>query len=140
MADAAGELSDASDGPALLLEQALSLKGIRLVDVDGSLAGRIGGVLVDAEGGTPTWLVVRPQRSRRRTAVPAVLAVPGVGRVWVPLSRKLIHAAAAVDPSAGLSCAAELELLEHYGFPSDGERVARLRARGDDAAGSIPSG
>jgi len=128
------------DAPPLTLEEAKGLKGIRLVGSDGSLAGRIGGVLVDAEDGTPTWFVIRHARSWRRTAVPAVLAAPGVGRVWVPLSRELVQAAAQVDSTEGLSSMAELELLEHYGFPADDERVARLRERGDDATGSIPPG
>ncbi len=90
----------------------------RNLDWIGGGSGRVEGVLIDAEGAGPRWLVVQVARFGRHTAVPAEFAVGAGERVWVPLGRELLRSAPKVDAELGLDPAGELQLRRHYGIPA----------------------
>jgi hypothetical protein len=62
------------------------------------------------------WLVVKPGRLGRPTAVPAADAVEGVECVWVPYPAQLIKSAPKVEAQETLDADAERRLREHYGL------------------------
>ena len=105
----------APEAPAPLAE-ARGWAGAKLDEMSGSGIGRVEGILVDAAGGEPTWLVARLGRFGRRCAIPYDFAAAAGGRVWVAFPRETIRAAAEVDPVGGLSCGDERELAELYGL------------------------
>src|SRR6476619_7432654 len=59
------------------LEEGLGWVGWKLDGYSGSSVGRVEGVLADAEGGQPAWLVVRMGRFGHFSAVPFALAAAG---------------------------------------------------------------
>jgi hypothetical protein len=120
------------------LERAREAVGCTLDDIDGRAVGRVEGVLADAGEGTPTWLVVRTRRFGRRACVPAATVAAVAGRAWAPYPRETIRASAEIDSAAGLTCADELALAEHFGFPESEPRLAAIAAREDDDDGSVP--
>ncbi|HKJ36414.1 MAG TPA: PRC-barrel domain-containing protein [Solirubrobacterales bacterium] len=117
------------------LEEVRSWIGFKLDEIGGSSVGKVDGVLVDAETGEPSWLVVRAGL-RRRSAIPCEFAAAGVGRVWVPYAKDAVRAAPERDPRSGLDRAAELALCEHYGIP---EGVLRRRAVAERPEGTATS-
>ncbi len=121
------------------LEEARAWAGRKLDDVNGSTAGRVEGVLVDAESGEPSWLVIRIGLLGRRSAIPFELAVGGPERVWVPLPREVIRSAPEVDPAAGLEAGQEAALCSHFEIPEGSGRAAAIAGREPGAAGSVPA-
>jgi hypothetical protein len=126
---------EVAGAPPAGLDQTLGWVGAKLDDVAGETVGRIDGVLVDAGGGEPSWVVVRLGRFGSRSAVPHGLVAGGAGRAWTSLPKRLIRDAVGVDPAAGLDCGGERELAELYGLavrPPCSEASS-------DAAGSVPA-
>jgi hypothetical protein len=138
MADPAAAEPPAGSGYDLA--DARACVGIRLEEVGGGKVGRVRGVLVDADDGSPTWLVVKLGRIGRRAAVPARFAVAASDRAWAAFPRSWIRRAAEIDPEGGLTPAEERQLLAHYGIPLDGDRGAALAARDPAKPSSIPDG
>lgn len=120
-------------------EEALEWIGFKVDEIGGSTAGRVEGVLVDAEDGSPTWLAIRVGRFGRRTAVPYELAAAGVGHVWVPYSRDAIRSAPEIDPAAGVERERERELGRHYGLPDSSKRMSGLAERDQEGPTSVPA-
>lgn len=109
-------MTDAAAEPATLAE-ARTWAGAKLDDVRGRAIGKVEGVLVDAREGEPVWLTARLGRFGRRCAIPFAFSAAGAGRVWIPFGEETVRAAAAIDPSGGLSCGEEEELGALYGAP-----------------------
>jgi len=112
--------------------------GARVEEVGGGKVGRVHGLLVDAEDGSPTWLVVKLGRIGRRAAVPARYVAGAAGHAWASFPRDWIRTAAEIDPSAGLTPSEERRLLAHYGIPLETGRAARLNGRGQSDPSSVP--
>ena len=98
-------------------DQVVTWVGHTVDDLAGTGVGKVEEILVDAEHGEPSWLVVKTGRFGRRTVVPAELAAGGVGHVWVPYPKELIRDAPEVRKSEGLDAERELALCRHYGIP-----------------------
>ena len=129
----AGEPSSGFD-----LADARRCVGARLEEVGGGSVGRVQGVLVDADDGSPTWLIVKLGRIGRRTAVPARFVVGAGDKAWAAFPRSWIRGAAEIDPSNGLTPPQERQLSAHYGIPLGSGRPARLADRDQDKLSSLP--
>jgi hypothetical protein len=125
-------------GSAYDLADARACVGARLEGVGGGKVGRVRGVLVDADDGSPTWLVVKLGRIGRRAAVPARFTAATGDRAWAAVPRSWIRRAAEIDPEHGLTPAEERQLLAHYGIPLEGQRGKALADRDAGEASSIP--
>jgi PRC-barrel domain len=112
--------------------------GARVEEAGGGNVGRVQGVLVDTDDGSPTWLIVKLGRIGRRCAVPARFVVGAAGKAWAAFPRSWIRGAAEIDPSGGLTPSQERQLFAHYGAPLDVGRPARLAERAPDELSSIP--
>jgi hypothetical protein len=130
--------TDASAGPTI--EEVRDWIGHQVDDMAGGAAGRLESFLVDAESGTPEWLVVRTGRLGARSLVPAQHAVAAVGRVWVPFTRDEIRSVARGDGSKGLSRGEEQRLLEHYGIGAGAGRAVEIGDRDENAVTARPAG
>lgn len=124
----------------LAAEHLAGADSYRVDDVDGLRVGSLRAILLDATRGEVTWGVVKLGRFGRCSAVPAPYLAPGADRVWTPLPRRLIRAAASLDPRDGLTVEAERSLLTHYGATGRRGRLAELTDRSDPDPGSIPAG
>jgi hypothetical protein len=102
--------------------------------VSGSGVGRIEGVYVDADDGTPKWLLFRIGRFGHHSVLPFSHAVEGAGKIWAPYERKMVRGAPRVDAGEPLGRERELELCEFYGI---GEGTGRRAEIADRAEGSI---
>jgi hypothetical protein len=118
------------------LDEARSWVGFKVDEMGGSSVGRIEGVLVDADRGEPSWLVVR-MGLRRRSAIPCQFTAAGVGHVWVPYERGVVRGAPDVDPRSGLDRAAELALCGHYRLPWGAKRREAVADRPEGAPTSV---
>lgn len=136
MADGTAERPAAE--PAYGIADARGCVGARVEAVGGGKVGRVHGLLVDAEDGAPTWLVVKLGRIGRRAAVPARYMAGAADHAWASFPRSWIRGAAEIDPSAGLTPPEERRLLAHYGIPLDGGRAARLEGRDEGEPSSVP--
>ncbi len=97
--------------------------GDQVDDVSGTGAGQVHGLFVDADGGEPTWLIVKQGRfGGSLVAVPLRDCAAAAGRVWVSHQREVIRSSPVVDPSRPLLREHELTICAHYGI---GERVGR---------------
>lgn len=123
----------------LELDEAQGWSGHRLDDMGGANVGKIEGVLVDADGRRPEWLLARMGRFGHHTVIPARDAVEGVGHVWVPYGRDLIRRAPKVESGGSLNVKAEREMLEHYGIAADAGRFAELAERDPEAISAEPA-
>ena len=121
------------------LDEVASWAGFRLDDVNGGHVGKVEGVLIDTEGGSPEWLLTRMGRFGHHTAVPARDAVAAVQKVWVPYTRDQMRQAPKVDPKHGLPRDRELELLGHYGIGGEAGRAGEVAGRSADAITSKPA-
>jgi len=128
---------DAGAGPSA--DEARGWAGSQLDDIGGAGAGKVDGVLVDAQSGRPEWLVVRAGRLGQRTLVPARHAVGAAGHVWVPYERETIRGAPRGDGSRGLTRADEERLLAHYGVGAGTGRAADLASREPAAVTATPA-
>jgi hypothetical protein len=103
--------------------------GLRLDERAGTRVGRVEGVYVDAEDGSPQWLLVRIGRFGHHTLLPFPHAAAGVDRAWVAYDRDTIRGAPRVEAGGELTREAELELCAHFGIPQGIGRAAELRGR-----------
>ncbi len=129
-----------ADGPSsgFGLADARRCVGTRLEEVGGGSVGRVQGVLVDTEDGSPTWLIVKLGRIGRRAAVPATFVVAAADKAWAAFPRSWIRGAAEIDPSGGLNPAQERQLFAHYAIPLSAGRPAQLAKRAPDGLSSRP--
>jgi hypothetical protein len=88
--------------------------GHRVDALDASGVAKVTRMIGKEEG--MEWLVVKPGRLGRATAVPAGDAVEGVECVWVPYPAHLIKSAPKVDALDALDADGERRLREHYGL------------------------
>ena len=118
--------------------------GFDLDEVGGGRAGSVIGVYADAESGSPAWLVVALEGSRRpgrrrhvvSVAVPVRECAGAAGRVWTALGREALGSAPTVDPSRPLLREHELAIGAHYGIGADEGRCAEVAGR---PAGAVTS-
>jgi len=125
-------------GPSYGIADARECLDARLEEVGGGNVGRVRGILVDAEDGAPTWLIVKLGRIGRRAAVPARFVAAAAAGAWAAFPRSWIRGAAEIDPADGLTPPQERELLAHYGIPLDSGRAAQLRDRDERERSSVP--
>ena len=120
------------------LAEASGWLGFDVDEIEGRRIGAVRGVYVDAEGGDPTWLIVRIGRRRRArsVAVPVLNCAGAGGRVWVANEGRAVQGAPSVDPTRPLLREHELAICAHYGI---GERVGRAAAIHGRAEGVVTS-
>lgn len=118
------------------LEEVRSWVGFKVDEMGGSSVGKIDEVLVDAESGEPSWLVIR-MGLRRRSAIPFEFTAAGVGHVWIPYGKDAVRSAPEVDPRSGLDRAAELTLCEHYAIPEGARRREAVASRPEGTPTSV---
>ncbi len=127
--------------PPPSVEEARRWVGSRVDDVDGSAIGQAQGLYVDAEGGAPSWLVVKQGRfGGTLTVVPVRDCAGGAGRVWVAHERGAIRGAPVVDPTRPLLREHELTICAHYGIGEALGRAAEVAGRSAETVTSSPSG
>jgi hypothetical protein len=119
--------------------EALGWAGAKLDELSGGAVGRVEGVLVDAIGGDPKWLLVRMGRFGHHTALPFSHAVGGIGRVWAPYDRDMIRRAPRVDAGRPLTRERELELCDFYGIGEDAGRRSEIAERPEGAVTAEPA-
>ena len=133
------EASDAAgEGGNFTLADARACVDARLEEVGGGNVGRVQGVLVDVEDGSPTWLIVKLGRIGRRSAVPARFVAAVGGQAWAAFPRSWIRGAAEIDPTDGLTAAEERRLFAHYAISLASGRAAALAGRDLEAVSSRP--
>jgi PRC-barrel domain len=120
------------------IDHARECVGARVEEVGGVGVGRVQGVLVDADDGSPTWLVIKLGRIGRRCAVPARFVAAAAGKAWAAFPRSWIRGAAEIDPTDGLTAAEERKLLAHYGIPPADGRGADLADAAPNRRTSVP--
>lgn len=121
------------------LDEALEWAGWKLDGHDGASVGRVEGVLVDAAGGEPAWLVVRMGRFGHFSAIPIEFTAAGVGRVWVPFPRDVIREAPRLEPGGALTRERELELCSHFHIPEGKGRAAAIADRPEGSETVTPA-
>jgi hypothetical protein len=119
--------------------EALGWAGAKLDELGGGSVGRVEGVLVDAIGGDPKWLLVRMGRFGHHTALPFSHAVAGVGRVWAPYDREMVRRAPRVDAGRPLTRELELELCAYYGIGEDAGRGSEIADRPEGSVTAEPA-
>ena len=130
-----------ADAPAVstqpaAVDEAASWTGWKVDGLDTANVGRVEGVIVDLDDGSPAWLLVRMGRFGHFSAVPFALAAPGVGRLWVPFDRDTLRAAPRVDAGSPFTREGELSLCDFFGIPRSQGRAANVvtRAEGSETA------
>lgn len=118
--------------------------GSELDDAVGKAVGRVTGAYIDAESGSPVWLVAIVVGGRRRlpfgrrsakaVIVPLRECAAMPGRVWTAQGRQAIRDAPSVDPTRSLLREHELTICLHYGIGEQAGRHAEVATR---ARGSI---
>ena len=129
-------MNEAPVGALPDLAEALGWNGRELDDAAGRSVGRVTGIYVDTQTGTPVWLVVAMGRRRRAKAVIVPLrecaAMPG--RIWTAQDRQAMREAPAVDPARPLLREHETAICSHYGIGEGAGRHAEVAGR---AGGSV---
>lgn len=109
-------------------------------DVGGAAIGQVQGFFVDADGGEPTWLIVRQGRVRGTVvAIPLRDCAGGGGRVWVAHPSEAIRTAPVVDPTRPLLREHELTICAHYGIGERAGRAAEVAGRAEGSTTSRPA-
>jgi hypothetical protein len=129
MTDDAAASGEAPGGAPPSLAEALGWVGARLDEISGARVGWVDGVYVDAEDGSPQWLLVRRRRFGAYTLLPLEHAAAATGHVWVPYERAAIRAAPRVEPGSAIRREDELEICSHYRLPAGSGRAGELRER-----------
>lgn len=133
MAD--GRLAAASHLPSA--EEAQLWVGMKLDSIDGTPAGKVAGVLVDASSGDPVWLAVRLGRFGHHTAIPFDSSAAAGDRVWAPFDRAVIRSGPEIDPAIGFGAELELALATHFDVSPELRRRSTATARAEGIT-SIP--
>lgn len=130
-------MADAAPAAAPSAAEARQWAGHPVDDLESATVGQVHGLFVDAEGGEPSWLIVRQGRVRGTlVAVPIADCAAAAGRVWVAHQREAIRSAPVVDPTRPLLREHELTIGEHYGV---GEQVGRPSEVAERKEGSVTS-
>ena len=131
---------ESATGEPLTADRVQSWKGFRLDDIGGATVGKVEGAYVDAETGTPEWLLARMGRFGHHCLVPARDAVAAAGHVWVPHGRDEIRKAPRQEPGAELEREAERRLLSHYGVGTGATgRAEELEQRAEGSVTARPA-
>ncbi|MFN8112971.1 MAG: hypothetical protein U0R51_07205 [Solirubrobacterales bacterium] len=138
MAESGGTAEMPASSSEFGLADARDCVGARLEEIGSGNVGRVQGLLVDADDGSPTWLVVKLGRIGRRAAVPARFVAGAAGHAWAAFPRSWIRGAAEIEPSRGLTPDEERRLLAHYGIPLESGRGADLAGRPAGEPSSVP--
>lgn len=138
--------SEAAAAPALSAEEALSWRGYALDDVGGERIGRVEGVYVDLERGTPAWLAVAlERRGLLRRGVEKFVVVPArecaalPGWAWTAQPAAAVRGAHAVDPTRMLLREHETAICSHYGIGPAAGRHAEVAARPEGTTTARPA-
>ena len=132
-------MSDESAAPPSL-DEARTWIGNAVDDLGGASVGQVHGLFVDADGGAPTWLIVKQGRVK-----PTLVAVPlrdcaaAAGRVWIAHDRDAIRRAPVVDPTRPLLREHELTISAHYGAGEQVGRAAEVASRPESSVTSQPT-
>ena len=132
-------MSDESAAPPSL-DEARTWIGNGVDDLGGASVGQVHGLFVDADGGAPTWLIVKQGRVK-----PTLVAVPlrdcaaAAGRVWIAHDRDAIRRAPVVDPTRPLLREHELTISAHYGAGEQVGRAAEVASRPESSVTSQPT-
>ena len=133
-------MSEAPVGPLPGLDEVRGWAGLPVDDLDGSTAGQVHGLFVDAENGEPSWLIVRQGRVRGTlVAVPLRDCAAGADRVWIAHERDAIRGAPVVDPGKPLLREHELTIGEHFGIGAGLGRPAEVASRPEGCVTSHPA-
>ena len=122
------------------LEEARTWIGNAVDDLGGAAVGQVHGLFVDADGGAPTWLIVKQGRVK-----PTLVAAPlgdcaaAAGRVWIAHDRDVIRSAPVVDPTRPLLREHELTISAHYGAGEQVGRAAEVAGRPESSVTSQPA-
>ena len=121
------------------LEEARTWIGNGVDDLGGASVGQVHGVFVDADGDSPTWLIVKQGRVE-----PTLVAAPfrdcaaAAGRVWIAHDRDVIRRAPVVDPTRPLLREHELTISAHYGVGEQAGRASEVAERPKSSVTSQP--
>lgn len=121
------------------LEEALGWLDDGIDEIGGSGVARVEGVFVDAEDGTPSWVVAKLGRFGKSVAVPVSDCAGVAGRVWVPHGREAIRGAPSIDAGRPLAREHELAICRHYGIHEGMGRAAVVGARAEGTITSLPA-
>jgi hypothetical protein len=121
------------------LERAQQWIGASLEESSGAAVGRVVDVYVDAEDGSPQWLLARMGRIGHYSLLPLAHAAGVRGHVWVPYDRQAIRGAPRIEAGAPLERERELELCAYFDFPAERGRPRELAARAPKSATSRPA-
>lgn len=98
--------------------------GLRIDDQDGARLGRVEELFTEACTGEPRWLLVRLGLfGERRVLVPAALAMPGSGRVWLPAAREDVRESVEAEPGVTLNAAEERAASLYWRMPESAPAV-----------------
>jgi hypothetical protein len=121
------------------LEEARAWIGNGVDDLDGASIGQVHGLFVDADSGTPAWLIVKQGRVKSTLVVaPLGDCAAAAGRIWIAQERDTIRRAPVVDPTRPLLREHELTICAHYGISENVGRAAEVVGRPDNSATSQP--
>jgi hypothetical protein len=133
-------MTEAPSAPPPDLTEAEGWAGLRVDDLGGAESGQAHGLFVDANGGGPSWLIVRQGRFRGTlVAVPFANCAAAAGRVWVAHEREAIRHAPVVDPSRPLLREHELTICAHYGIGESVGRASEVAGRSEGSVTSQPA-
>jgi len=122
------------------LEQARTWIGNGVDDLGGASVGQVHGLFVDADSGTPTWLIVKQGRVKSTLVVaPLRDCAAAADRVWIAHDRDVIRSAPVVDPTRPLLREHELTISAHYGASESVGRAAEVAGHPERSATSQPS-
>jgi hypothetical protein len=131
-------MSEAAALPSL--EEARTWIGNAVDDLGGASVGQVQGLFVDADSGTPTWLIVKQGRVKSILVVaPLGDCAAAAGRIWVAQERETIRRAPVVDPTRPLLREHELTICVHYGISESVGRAAEVVGRAEGSATSQPA-
>lgn len=119
-------------------EEVAEWAGYRVDDIAGNSVAKVQGLFVDAETGSPAWLLVKLGRFGKTVPISMRECAAAAGRVWVPHEREVIKDAPALDPEIPLNREQEMQVLDYYGIPETVGRGAELASRPEGAETSRP--
>lgn len=132
----------AEAGPAVVpsVEEVRRWAGYAVDHLEDAAVGQVHGLYVDAEGGVPSWLIVRQGRVRGTlVAVPLRECAAAGGRVWIAQAGEKIRSAPVVDPSRPLLREHELTICAHFGIGERVGRAAEVAGRPESGVTSRPA-
>ncbi len=126
--------------PLPTLEEALAWEGMQIDGLGNKTLGRIAGIHVDAEDGSPRWALIRLGPLAGCTAIPFEHVAEGAGRLWAAYDRDWIREAPRFRPNESLTALQELELCAHWGIQEKQGRAAEVAEQEADEITAVPAG